>query len=43
MRSDTVTKPDSKMVLAMMDAPVGDDVFGEGAFRCMRIERVGNG
>ncbi len=29
LRSDTVTKPSSKMLEAMMSAPVGDDVFGE--------------
>lgn len=28
-RSDTVTKPSSQMLEAMMQAPVGDDVFGE--------------
>jgi threonine aldolase len=28
-RSDTVTKPSDGMLKAMMDAPVGDDVFGE--------------
>lgn len=28
-RSDTFTKPSSAMLKAMMDAPVGDDVFGE--------------
>ncbi|MGB3008183.1 MAG: GntG family PLP-dependent aldolase [Chitinophagaceae bacterium] len=28
-RSDTVTKPSSGMLEAMMKAPVGDDVFGE--------------
>lgn len=30
VRSDTVTKPTAQMSLAMMDAQVGDDVFGEG-------------
>ena len=29
LRSDTVTKPSSEMLEAMMKAPVGDDVFGE--------------
>lgn len=29
LRSDTVTKPSLEMKLAMNDAPVGDDVFGE--------------
>ncbi len=29
LRSDTVTKPSAAMLEAMMDAPVGDDVFGE--------------
>jgi threonine aldolase len=29
LRSDTVTKPTSAMLEAMMKAPVGDDVFGE--------------
>ena len=29
LRSDTVTKPSSGMLHAMMNAPVGDDVFGE--------------
>ncbi len=28
-RSDTVTKPNASMLEAMMNAPVGDDVFGE--------------
>jgi threonine aldolase len=28
-RSDTVTKPSAGMLKAMMNAPVGDDVFGE--------------
>jgi threonine aldolase len=29
LRSDTVTKPTASMLEAMMNAPVGDDVFGE--------------
>ena len=29
LRSDTVTKPTSGMLQAMMSAPVGDDVYGE--------------
>lgn len=29
LRSDTVTKPSPQMLQAMMDAQVGDDVFGE--------------
>src|ERR1700753_70079 len=29
LRSDTVTKPTAGMLEAMMNAPVGDDVFGE--------------
>lgn len=29
LRSDTVTLPDARMILAMMDAVVGDDVYGE--------------
>ncbi len=29
LRSDTVTKPTASMLQAMMQAPVGDDVFGE--------------
>ena len=29
LRSDTVTKPTPEMRRAMMDAPVGDDVYGE--------------
>jgi threonine aldolase len=29
LRSDTLTKPTSAMKQAMMEAPVGDDVFGE--------------
>ncbi len=29
LRSDTVTRPTEGMRLAMMEAPVGDDVFGE--------------
>jgi hypothetical protein len=34
VRSDTVTKPTAQMSLAMMDAQVGDDVFGEGVCLC---------
>lgn len=29
LRSDTVTRPDGRMLAAMMAAPTGDDVFGE--------------
>lgn len=29
LRSDTVTKPSAEMLETMMNAPVGDDVFGE--------------
>ena len=29
LRSDTVTKPTKEMLQVMMDAEVGDDVFGE--------------
>ena len=29
LRSDTVTRPSEKMLTAMMQAKVGDDVFGE--------------
>lgn len=29
LRSDTVTKPNKEMLMAMTAAPVGDDVFGE--------------
>ncbi len=29
LRSDTVTKPSQKMMEAMMNAPLGDDVYGE--------------
>ena len=29
LRSDTVTQPTAAMRAAMMDAPVGDDVYGE--------------
>ncbi|MGH3086502.1 MAG: threonine aldolase family protein, partial [Rubrobacteraceae bacterium] len=29
LRSDTVTRPSKEMRLAMSEAPVGDDVFGE--------------
>ncbi|MFN5307364.1 MAG: threonine aldolase family protein, partial [Bacteroidota bacterium] len=29
LRSDTVTKPSPAMLEAMMNAPLGDDVFGE--------------
>lgn len=29
LRSDTVTKPSVAMLNAMMEAKVGDDVFGE--------------
>jgi threonine aldolase len=28
-RSDTVTKPNNEMRVAMMNADVGDDVYGE--------------
>ena len=28
-RSDTVTRPTAAMLQAMIDAPTGDDVFGE--------------
>jgi hypothetical protein len=31
-RSDTVTTPTAEMTIAMIDAPVGDDVYGEGAW-----------
>ena len=29
LRSDTFTQPDKGMYQAMVDAPVGDDVYGE--------------
>ena len=29
LRSDTVTRPSAAMKAAMMDAPVGDDVYGD--------------
>ena len=29
LRSDTLTKPSQEMKQVMMDAPLGDDVFGE--------------
>lgn len=29
LRSDTITKPTPKMLVAMTSAEVGDDVFGE--------------
>ena len=29
LRSDTVTKPTAEMLCAMLDAPVGDDVYGD--------------
>ena len=29
LRSDTITKPTPKMLDAMMNASVGDDVFGD--------------
>src|SRR5437763_15728726 len=29
LRSDTFTKPSAQMLRAMIEAPVGDDVFGE--------------
>jgi threonine aldolase len=29
LRSDTITRPGKEMLQAMMEAPVGDDVFGE--------------
>ena len=40
-RSDTVTKPDHEMRLAMMNAEVGDDVYKEdptvnGLLKCFK-------
>ncbi len=32
LRSDTVTKPTSAMRQAMLEAEVGDDVYGEDVF-----------
>ena len=29
LRSDTVTKPSDEMRAAMLNAPVGDDVYGD--------------
>lgn len=29
LRSDTITKPNKDMLLAMFNAAVGDDVYGE--------------
>ena len=29
LRSDTITKPCAKMLKVMLDAKVGDDVYGE--------------
>lgn len=37
VRSDTVTVPTAQMSLAMMDAAVGDDVFGEGAWTSLQL------
>ncbi|RYY64419.1 MAG: aminotransferase class I/II-fold pyridoxal phosphate-dependent enzyme [Chitinophagaceae bacterium] len=39
-RSDTVTKPSSAMLAAMMHAPVGDDVYGEDP-SVNRLEALG--
>ena len=45
MRSDTVTVPSASMILAMMDAPVGDDVYGEdpsvNSLQAMAAELLG--
>ena len=35
LRSDTVTRPTAAMLEAMMQAQVGDDVFGEDETRCV--------
>lgn len=35
LRSDTVTKPDAEMTIAMMDAVTGDDVMREGESAAM--------
>ena len=39
-RSDTVTKPSAAMLAAMMNAPVGDDVYGEDP-SVNRLEALG--
>lgn len=41
MRSDTVTRPDAKMTVAMMDSATGDDVMGEGEPKASKAEAVG--
>ncbi len=40
LRSDTVTKPTKEMLLAMMNAEVGDDVFGDDP-TVNRLEELG--
>ena len=40
LRSDTLTKPTPGMLEAMMNAEVGDDVFGEDIYICMREEEL---
>lgn len=44
--SDTVTKPSAEMLKAMLDAPVGDDVFGSdptvNTLQAMAAERFGH-
>ena len=40
LRSDTVTKPCNEMLKAMMNAEVGDDVFGEDP-TINRLEKLG--
>jgi threonine aldolase len=49
LRSDTVTKPSPEMLQAMMNAQVGDDVFGEDPTvkeleeKCAAIFGMGHG
>ena len=40
LRSDTVTKPTPAMLEAMMQAEVGDDVFGEDP-TVQKLEMIG--
>ena len=40
LRSDTVTKPSDEMRAAMLNAPVGDDVYGDDPSANALEERV---